>query len=253
MSHTALTQSAAADAMNSTVDCRNVATTSSSFSPLTTLRPQLRIVGWMLPMVVATLSGLTQRLTDSDSWFLSWPGMMVVLLALVSASTDSIWRKIPNWIIYPACVSALMIGALVTFGSGPNRWIGSVGLGTSLSGFAVCFICMLFPYRASGGGAGDVKLAAAYGALLGWQMGLSIIVWSYLAAGLALILIHLFSSQPWLLPSALVRWLGSSWLPQLVESPDDSQRQVLSRPIPLAGAFAVGLVCVLLGGNLFGN
>ncbi len=240
MSHSALTTSAATDAMNATVDCRNLATTSSS-SPLTTLRPQLRVVGWMLPMVVATLSGLTQHLTDSDSWFLSWPGMMVVLLALVSGCTDWRWHKIPNWIVYPACVSALMIGALVTFGSGPNRWIGSVGLGTSLTGFAVCFICMLFPYRASGGGAGDVKLAAAYGALLGWQMGLSVIVWAYIVSGIGLILIHLASNQPWLLPSALIA------------APNDLQRRVLSHPIPLAGAFSVGLVCVLLGGNLFGN
>jgi len=253
MSHGALTQSAAADSINSQGDSRSNATNQSSLTPLSKFRPQLRVVGRMLPMVVATLSGLTQLWTDSNAWGLSWPGMMVILLAIVSASTDSLWRKIPNWIIYPAAASAFMIGALVTFVSGPNRWLGSVGLGESIVGFAACFICMLFPYRASGGGAGDVKLAAAYGALLGWQVGFSIILWAYLAAGLALILVHLFSSQPWLLPTALVRWIGSSWLPQLVATPDDSQRQVLSRPIPLAGAFAVGLVCVLLGGNLFGN
>jgi prepilin peptidase CpaA len=207
----------------------------------------------MLPMAVSTISGCAQRLTDSNAWGLSWPGMTVILLAVVTTSTDMLWRKIPNWITYPACLSAFMIGFLVTFVSGPNRWTGAVGLGESLSGFVVCFGCMLFPYRASGGGAGDVKLAAVYGALLGWQMGLSIILWSYISAGLVLILVHLCTSQPWLLPSALVRRLGAAWLPQFVAAPDDLQRQVLSRPIPLAGAFAVGLVCVLLGGNLFGN
>lgn len=258
MAQNSLVQSATGSGIDSLADCRNAiaaqtSTSEASTAPLVRLRPQLRIVGWMLPMAVATLSAILQRGLGSEHWTISWPGMMAILLAVVTALTDSTWRKIPNWIVYPACVSGWMIGLLVSFGGGTNAWTGPLGLGDSLLGFAVCFGVMLFPYRASGGGAGDVKVAAAYGALLGWQVGLSIIIWGYMAAGLALILIHLFSAQPWLLPSALVRWVGSSWLPRLVEAPDNSQRQILSRPIPLAGAFAVGFLCVMLGGNLFGN
>jgi Flp pilus assembly protein protease CpaA len=216
----------------------------------TTWQQQVRIVGWLTPLFMAVVSGILSYVTTSNSWFLSWPGMLVVTFATVTAWTDSRWRKIPNWMTYPACLAGLVIGTGVTL-AGASNWMGTLNLQSSFFGLIVCFCCMLFPYRASGGGAGDVKLGAAYGALLGWDAGLSIIIWAYLLAGSALLIVHLASEHPWLLPRALLRSVGAVWLPGIVEAPSEAQRKFLARPIPLAGAFAVGLVCVLCGANLF--
>ncbi|MES2788622.1 MAG: A24 family peptidase [Planctomycetota bacterium] len=224
----------------------------ASVAPLISLRRPLRLIGWSAPLVLAVVSGLVCQLGLTKSWFISWPGMLVVAFALTSAITDTLWRKIPNWLTYPACLAGLAIATIVTI-AGPSAWAGTLDLGASLSGLGLCFFCMLLPYRASGGGAADVKLAAVYGTLLGWQAGLSIIIVAYLVAGLSLMVIHLSSNHPWLLPSALMRWLGSAWFPQVVAAPDETQKKLLRRPIPLAGAFAVGLICVLCGANLFGN
>lgn len=210
------------------------------------------IVGWMIPLLLYATSVLLQNFIGSQSWFLSWPGLLVMAFAIVTAMTDLIWHKIPNWMTYSSALGGVVIGAVVTL-NGPSSWAGNMPLGDALFGLGACFACMLIPYRASGGGAGDVKLAAVYGALLGWQAGLSVIITAYIVAGAGLLIMHLCSNHPWLLPQALLRLIGSAWLPQLINAPDVKQKQVLSRPIPLAGAFAVALVSVLCGGNLFAS
>jgi|GEM_PF-335103 len=212
----------------------------------------LRIVGWSSPIVLAALSYLLLKVTHSDSWLISLPGMLTIAFAVASAITDSLWRKIPNWLTYPVCLTGVVVNSAVTWG-GASDFLGDLGLWESARGMLVCFGCMIFAYRASGGGAGDVKLATAYGALLGWQQGLSIIILAYMVAGLALLFIQLASEHPWMLPVALCRWLGSSLLPVWVQSPSESQRKLLARPVPLGGAFAVGLLAVMNGLNLFGR
>lgn len=211
---------------------------------------QWRTVGWTLPIILCAASVLLQTLSGLQPWFLSWPGLLVMSFAAITAMTDSIWCKIPNWMTYSTALAGLAIGAVVSL-NGPSALAGRLDLGEAAFGLVACFVVMLVPFRASGGGAGDVKLAAAYGALLGWQAGLSIIITAYIVAGAGLLIIHLASSQPWMLPKALLRLLGSSCLPQLVDRPDVQQQKVLSRPIPLAAAFAVAFVSVLCGGNFF--
>lgn len=220
-------------------------------SPLEARRGLWSSLGWSMPLVLGGVSLVLHQVRNPVPWVLSWPGLIVVALAVTTAFTDSLWRKIPNWLTYPAILAGLMIGVLVSC-LGSQSLLGGVNFSGSLTGFVVCFLCMLFPYQASGGGAGDVKLAATYGALLGWQVGLSVIVWSYMMAGLGLLVAQLMTDQPWLLPKALMRWVGSTWMPQAVAAPSENQKKILSRPIPLAGAFAAGVTCVLCGGNLFG-
>ena len=91
------------------------------------------------------------------------PGVEAVLLALVlgAAVYDVRYRRIPNWL----SVSGVLIGlALNTF-----LYQGWPGLRLSLLGLAVAFGVYFLLYALRAMGAGDVKLMAAVGAIMGWQ------------------------------------------------------------------------------------
>lgn len=84
--------------------------------------------------------------------------LVVILLAIVSASFD--WKKriIPNWLTF----GGISIGFLLSIFHGT--------LGVMLIGF--CAACLLFfPYKRGWLGGGDVKLLMAYALLLGpWHL-----------------------------------------------------------------------------------
>src|SRR5262249_45056480 len=133
----------------------------------------------------------------------TWAGLVLALLVAACACTDLAWRKIPNWATYPALLWAVLLNAFAALapgvagapawpgvdptlhGAGAPGLLGHVGLGWCLLGAVACFVVMFFIYRLAGGGAGDVKLAAALGALLGLEGGLTALVFTYIAAGVA--------------------------------------------------------------------
>ncbi len=100
-----------------------------------------------------------------------------------AAVSDLRFHRIPNKLTYPAAAAGLLLHL------GANGWIGLKDslLGLAL-GFGVLFICYMF----GGIGGGDVKLAAALNALVGFEvtqlgllymgllggaMALSIMIW----------------------------------------------------------------------------
>ena len=115
----------------------------------------------VVSICLATVSFLLLNRTVSHVWLISLPALLTIAFALTSAITDSLWRKIPNWLTYPACLTGLVASSAVTWGGASDFW-GELGLWESVQGMLTCFACMIFAYRASGGGAGDVKLATAY-------------------------------------------------------------------------------------------
>ena len=90
------------------------------------------------------------------------PGVVVVLLVLVlvAAVYDVRYRRIPNW---------LTIGG-VLIGLGLNTFLyqGWPGLRLSLKGLGIGFGVYLVLYMLRAMGAGDAKLMAAVGAIVGW-------------------------------------------------------------------------------------
>jgi prepilin peptidase CpaA len=82
----------------------------------------------------------------------------ILVLGVAAIIDDMARRKISNWI--PVC--ALLFGISYQFLQNSWRGIGSAMVGT-LAGFAVFFIF----YVAGGMGAGDIKLMAGFGAILG--------------------------------------------------------------------------------------
>ncbi len=104
--------------------------------------------------------------------------ILVALLAVVAGIYDIRYRRIPNWLVLPAIPLGFALGAFL------DPW---QGLWNSLLGFGLAVLIYLPMYALRGMGAGDVKLAAALGALAGWTDWLRILLFSALV-GLALAL-----------------------------------------------------------------
>jgi len=90
-------------------------------------------------------------------------GIEVLLLVAVIAAaiTDMRWRRIPNWLTVSAVVLGLVLNTLNAYPS-PME-----GLWLAAKGFALAFSLNLIMYVLRLTGAGDVKLMAAIGALVG--------------------------------------------------------------------------------------
>jgi prepilin peptidase CpaA len=105
------------------------------------------------------------------------------------AAVSDVWsRRIPNWVTF----GTLALGLLL------NTWLHGVeGAAVALAGAALG-LCLLLPFYAMGVmGAGDVKLLAALGAVLGPQSLISVAVYGALVGGAVSIVIlllrgHLF-------------------------------------------------------------
>jgi prepilin peptidase CpaA len=92
-------------------------------------------------------------------------------VATAAAVADLKWRRIPNW----------LNGAALLTGFVANWWLaGTAGLLTAIAGAGLGFALLLPFYMLRGVGAGDVKLLAAIGALVGPHM----VVWVALFGGL---------------------------------------------------------------------
>jgi prepilin peptidase CpaA len=92
-------------------------------------------------------------------------GVEVVLLALVlgAAVYDVRYRRIPNWLTAGGILIGVALNTFLTLEK-PDRW---QGLRSSLLGFALGFGVYVILYALRAMGAGDVKLMAAVGSLVG--------------------------------------------------------------------------------------
>lgn len=93
----------------------------------------------------------------SHSLLYSLYGFLLIAV-LVSAVTDLRSRRIPNLVTYPTVILALSVYGL---------YAGLPGVFFSLKGLGFGFALLLVPYLLGGMGAGDVKLMAAVGSVLG--------------------------------------------------------------------------------------
>jgi len=94
--------------------------------------------------------------------------------ASLAAIVDVRSRRIPNWL-----TGSLVLGGLLF-----NVWRGGiVGVGLALAGAALGLAILLPFYAVRAIGAGDVKLLAGLGAVLGPQMLVSVAVYAALAGG----------------------------------------------------------------------
>ena len=101
--------------------------------------------------------------------------IVLTTLLITAIYTDLRWSLIPNWLTF----SAIAIGIFL------QAWIGGLhGVLASLAGLCVGMGLFILPYACRAIGAGDVKLMAAIGSIIGTTGVLSVALLSVLAGGL---------------------------------------------------------------------
>lgn len=208
--------------------------------------PSTRMFWWCslaAPVVLSPIWCLLVR--ECTSALATVSGCVLLLLLTASTVTDLAGRRIYNWTTYTAAAWGIGINIVAECTDAPAK-LGSIGMLPSLAGFACCFAVMLIAYTLARGGAGDVKLAAAIGALVGVERGLLAIAISYILAGGLVLAWSIWVHGPWRLLSAMGRLLGSMVLPLWVNPPATAEKTLLNKPIPLAGFFAAGTLIVMM-------
>jgi prepilin peptidase CpaA len=116
-------------------------------------------------------------------------GIEAVLLALVlcAAVFDVRYRKIPNWLT--------LLGVLVGLGLNTFLFQGWPGLRLSLMGLGLGFGVYFVLYALRAMGAGDVKLMAAVGSMVGWEDWFGIFIITAIVGGVAALLLVLFRGR----------------------------------------------------------
>jgi prepilin peptidase CpaA len=105
-------------------------------------------------------------------------GFTVILLGAASY-TDLRWRRIPNYLTFPA------IGVGLVLSLATDGWLGLL---LSLGGAVLAPSILVLAHGGKGPGMGDIKLAAALGALLGPALGAAAMIVSMIAgAGVAMV------------------------------------------------------------------
>ena len=138
-------------------------------------------------------------------------------LLLGATVTDIKFRLIPNTFV----LAILLIGLAF------NTWAASgQGIKQSLLGLGAALFIMLPVYLLKGWGAGDVKLMAAVGSVVGLYKIIDIMVYSVLLMGLMSVIFIT--------------------LKELVRSPNLSYKALATQQLPMAPAIAVATCYVLL-------
>lgn len=128
---------------------------------------------------------------------------LILFISLTTAAfTDLRGGKIPNWITIPTMATGLAFHTVMN---------GANGLAHSAKGLGVGFALLILFYSAGGFGAGDVKLAAATGSLLGPADILSAVWAAVIVGGLCAVSL-LIIRLGW---GGMVQWIWS-WLKTLV-------------------------------------
>jgi prepilin peptidase CpaA len=150
--------------------------------------------------------------------------MLPAVVVSVAAATDVYSRRIPNWL------------SLAAFGGGLLVHVardGAMGLPVALAGAGLGLLVFLPFYFIRAIGAGDVKLIAGLGALLGPQALFSALIYCALAGGLISVLM------------LVRRGLLQRSLMDIVSNPLNLSRSGAKAPYAVAIASGVYLSMVL--------
>lgn len=156
-------------------------------------------------------------------------------LALFSTWYDLRQHRIPNSLTYSVALASIYIQ--LAFAESFSNSFFAAGLEASLFGFLVCFGLTLAAWLSGGMGAGDVKLAAGIGLLLGIEVGLTAILSAHLVAAAYVIAKKIFGL------GTVRRQTLASVAGDLTTN--EAREEERSR-VPMAGFYLVGIVISFL-------
>lgn len=227
-----------------------------------------RRLAWQVALVLPLLLGPLWAAALTPHWpeahLATWSGAILLALVAACAYTDTRWHRIYNWATYTAFLWGILLNAAAGFSEVLGRpldpeslttapWLnlGAIGIGKALLAGAVTFVLMFVLYRLSGGGAGDVKIATAIAVHLGLEQGLAMLAFSYLAAGIYGVSLLIWHVGPWACLVYLLRKGGNKLLPGWVAPPQEVDKGLMMKRIPLGGFFAIGTLAVLTEGLMW--
>lgn len=91
--------------------------------------------------------------------------VLLAAIALVAAVYDARFRRIPNWLTLPGVLVGIGLNSFLN--AGGESWYAGFTWRSALAGMGLAFAIYFPLYLVRGMGAGDVKLMAAIGALVG--------------------------------------------------------------------------------------
>lgn len=116
-----------------------------------------------------------------------WCAGLTTVLVGLAITTDLLWRRIPNSLTFPAFFAALILRIYFQ---------GWLGLGLALSGAVLAPTLLLIMHGGRGIGMGDLKLAAAVGAIVGPILAVAAMFLSAIAGGILAIGVLLTYGSP---------------------------------------------------------
>lgn len=114
---------------------------------------------------------------------------ILLLMVIIAAVYDIRYRRIPNWLTASGVSVGLVLNAFLR--TAPPAVVSFGGLLFALKGFLVAFGVYFFLYLIRAMGAGDAKLMAAVGSLVGGQDWFGIFLVSAIIGGIAAVVLSL--------------------------------------------------------------
>lgn len=172
--------------------------------------------------------------------------LLVAVIALVAGIYDIRYRRIPNWLVLPGFLLGILLNGFLYFGEG--LWRSAAGVGLAL--------VIYFPlYLLRGMGAGDVKLMAALGAMVGWQNWIVIFIVSGILGGIFAVILTLAKGRfrKTMSNVGYMLWEMAHLRSPYMRSGDLDVKSPTAVTLPHGAVVALGCLAFLGAGAVFGR
>jgi prepilin peptidase CpaA len=216
-------------------------------------RPQAWRIAVLAPLVLAVPWVLLCRAVAAPGELGTVRGLLVALLLLSATVTDLRRRRIYNWTTYTVLGWAFFVelaGTLLSSSSAGTENVsaaiasilGALPWRESLAGFGAGFAIMFVLYNVFRGGAGDLKLVAVLGALVGPSQVVEILIYTYILAGILAACLLVGAAGPRGILALLLRAIG---LRSRHAETSAAVSSTLKTRLPMAPFIAAGSVLAL--------
>lgn len=164
---------------------------------------------------------------------------ITIIILCLAVTNDVRFRRIPNWLTFPAMSAALTYHLCTS---------GISGFGTSITGLIIGGSIFFVFYIMGGMGAGDIKLMAAIGALFGPKDILYIALFTAIAGGIYAVALLLATRKKQAIMQCAV--IARNFLSTGFLAFKDGGAQEKRASLRYGIAIAAGTIAVLIKNNM---